>query len=179
MISTAGLCHQFQISCNLLILAGTANALVSMGRTVSAVMDVTAFQQFIYLAVGHNHFSQAFCLLHSLLHHFPALDTPSVVGESGNIRSHFLQVCQDFPLLPYGNRTVRINMNGRRVFNQLSLHLQIFQAVRHGLQIGHGTHTGVPASCTSRRSGFDCFLIRKSRLSEMYMHITKAGKNNI
>ena len=60
MISAAGFCHQFQISCNLLILAGTANALVAMGRTVSAVMDVTAFQQVIYLAVGHNHFSQAF-----------------------------------------------------------------------------------------------------------------------
>ena len=55
--------------------------------------------------------------------------------------------------------------------------LQMFQAVRHWIQIGHGTDSRIAAMGRRQRTGMDCFFIRKTRLSEMNMHITETGQN--
>ena len=59
------------------------------------------------------------------------------------------------------------------------LQIQAFHTVRHRVQVGHGAHRRVAAPGGGPASRGDGLLIRKSRLSEMHMHITKTGKNHI
>jgi hypothetical protein len=68
-------------------------------------------------------------------------------------------------------------MNTGTLPDALQLMLKMDCRVRNGIQIGHGANCGITAPCGGKRAGFDGLFIRKSRLSEMYMHITKARKN--
>ena len=96
-------------------------------------MDVATPEQFIDLAVGDDHFIQLLGPHHSLAHHRIALHTPSVVGKTGDIGSHALQICHSFTLFAHGDGTVGIHMDDTGLFNELKLPLQMLNAVRHGI----------------------------------------------
>ena len=63
--------------------------------------------------------------------------------------------------------------------DKLKLHFKMLPTVRHGVKIRHGAHGGVATRSGAEAAALYCLLIRKTRLSEMHMHITKSGKNNI
>ena len=50
------------------------------------------------------------------------------------------------------------------------------RGVRNRVQVGHGAHGGVPAPGRRQAARLQGLLIRKTRLSEMHMYITEAGK---
>ena len=56
------------------------------------------------------------------------------------------------------------------------LGLQVLGAVRHGVEVGHGADGGEAAASGRERAALHRLLIRKSRLSKMYMHIGETGK---
>ena len=51
----------------------------------------------------------------------------------------------------------------------------VFQAVRHRVQIGHGTHRGVSAVSGGLGAAGHGLLIRKARLTKMYVYINETG----
>ena len=55
----------------------------------------------------------------------------------------------------------------------------MLRAVRHRIQVGHGAHRSIAAVSRRPGAGQDRLLVRKTRLSEMHVHITKAGENGI
>ena len=61
----------------------------------------------------------------------------------------------------------------------IPLDVQVLHTVRYRVQVRHGADRGVAAPGGCPAACGDGLLIRKTRLSEMHMHVTKAGKNNI
>ena len=92
---------------------------------------------------------------------------------------HTAKVGKLFALLTHSDRTVGIDTDHAVLPNQIQLLLQIGLAVRYWVQIGHGAHCGVATPGCCQRTGENGLFVRKTRLSEMHMHITKAGNNSI
>ena len=179
MIGATGFPNQFDITGNLCPFAFGADAPMAVKLCVLAVVDVTAAEQFIDLAVGNDHFTLCLGTDHGLLHHLITLNTTAVIGEAADERCHTLEIRKFLTLLSHGDGAVGIHMDAGILFNDLPLEVQIFNTVRHGIQVRHGAHSGITATGSRQRTGFNGLFIRKTRLSEMYVYITKAGKNSI
>ena len=176
MVRAAGLLRQTHVPGDGAPFALRADAPVTVGAGVRPVVDIAAPQQAVVLAVGRPYFPQAAAFLHGLPHDALRLDAPSVVGEGDHIRGHTGQIRQMFPLLAHSDRAVGVDMYRRRLRDQPLLERQRGAAVRNGVQIGHGGHVGKASVSGGHRAGADGLLIRKSRLSKMYMHIHETGK---
>ena len=179
MIGAAGLLHQFQIPGDGAPFAFGADAPVAVLTGIIAVMDIAAVQEGIVLTVGHDEFVQCLGLEHSLLHFLPALDTLAVVGKGYYIGCHSFHIRKLFAFFLAGDGAVRVNADHAVPPDDIQLLFQMCLAVGDRIQIGHGANCGIAASGSSQRAGQDRLLIRKTRLSEMHMHITKAGNNNV
>ena len=173
MVRAAGLLRQTHVPGDGAPFALRADAPVTVGAGVRPVVDIAAPQQTVVLAVGRQDLPQAAAFLHGLPHDALRLDAPSVVGEGDHIRG---QIRQMFPLLAHSDRAVGVDMYRRRLRDQPLLERQRGAAVRNGVQIGHGGHMGKASVGSGHRTGADGLLIRKSRLSKMYMHIHETGK---
>ena len=114
---------------------------------------------------------------HGLLHHPGVLDALSVIGEGDDMGGQSLQIRQSLPLLAYGHGAVGMDPDHGVPLNGLQLGPEMGQAVRHRVQIGHGAHIGIAPSGGGQGTGTNGLLIRKTRLTEMYVHIRKTGKN--
>ena len=88
VIAAARLPHQFQIPLDGPPLALGADAPMSVGAGISAVVDVAAPQQGIVLAVGHDQLAEALGLQHGAAHHITILNALSVVGEGHRVGGH-------------------------------------------------------------------------------------------
>ena len=179
VVGAAGLLHQLQIPGDLPPFAFGADAPVAVGFGVVAVVDISPSQQGIDLAVGDNGFPQCLGTEHGLPHQTVTLHAPAVVGKSHHARRHALQVGKHPALFAHGDSAIGIDMDAGGFLNDTALNLQILHAVRHRVQVGHGADRGIAAPGGRPAACGDSLLIRKTRLSEMHMHITKAGKNNI
>ena len=175
VIAAARLPHQFQIPLDGPPLALGADAPMSVGAGISAVVDVAAPQQRIVLAVGHDQLAEALGLQHGAAHHITILNALSVVGESHHIGGHGVQVRQFPALLAFRDGPVGQNADHGVFLNGVQLHLQRLHAVRHRVQIRHGAYGGIAAVGRRQRAGADGLLIRKTRLPKMYMHINETG----
>jgi len=70
-----------------------------------------------------------------------------------------------------GDRAVGRHIDDRIRADALQLGGKRLQTVRRRIQIGHGAHAAVSAVRRSKRAGRNGLLIRKTRLTKMYMHI--------
>ena len=165
MIATARLPHQLQIPLNGPPLALGADAPVTVGPGVGAVVDVAAMKQAVVLAVGHDEPAQLFGFQHGRPHHLSVLHALAVIGKGHHVRGHGIQICQLLPFFALRNGAV----------GQDADHRVPADGIRHRVQVGHGAHRGIAAMGRRQRSGADGLLIRKTRLSEMYMHINETG----
>ena len=57
-----------------------------------------------------------------------------------------------------------------------NLGFEILKAVGHRIKVRHGAYAGVSARGRRHRTGLYTLLIKKTRLSEMDMHITETGQ---
>ena len=92
---------------------------------------------------------------------------------------HALQVGKHLALFTHGDGAVGVDMDAGGFPDETALDFQIACTVRNRIQIGHGAYCGIAAPGGCPAACGDGLLIRKTRLSEMHMHVTKAGKNNI
>ena len=127
--------------------------------------------------MGHDELAQFLGLQHGLTHHVLRLNAAAVIGITADIRSHGGQIGQSFALLAAGDGAVRQNANVGGFADQIQLDFQMFGAVGHRLQVGHGTHGGVTAGGSGLSAGIDGFLIRKTRLTKMNVHINETWNN--
>ena len=141
---------------------------------VAPVVNVAAPEEAVVLAVGDDQLSQLPGLPHGLLHQQGGLDAPAVIGEAHHLWSHGFQVRQNFSFFPFGNGTVGIDGDAGVFSDGIQLGLKGLRAVGNRVQVGHGAHRGVAPPGRRPGAGKNGLLIRKTRLSEMHMHVTKA-----
>ncbi len=153
---------------------------MAVGPRVFPVVDVAAPNQGIVLAVGGDDLSKGPAPLHQGPHHALALHALSIVAEGDHPGGQGLEVRRLLPALAFGQSGVWVEVDqvpGRP--DQPFLFLQVFYAVRHGIQVGHGADRRIPAPGRRHAAGQHGFLIRKPGLSEMHMHVTETGKYSI
>ena len=175
VVAAARLPHQLQVPLDGPPLAFGADAPVTVGPGVDAVVDVAAMKQAVVLAVGHDEPAQLFGFQHGRPHHLSVLHALAVIGKGHHVRGHGIQVRQPLPFFALRNGAVGQDADHRVPADGIQLRLKVFHAVRHRVQVGHGAHRGIAAMGRRQRSGADGLLIRKTRLSEMYMHINETG----
>ena len=171
MIGAACLAHQLEIALQLPPLALTADALVPVGAGIRTVVDIAAVQEGVVLAVRGNDLAEACRLAHRGAHHIRILHAAAVVGKAGDVRRELLHVRKLPAAAVRGDRAVGRHVDDRIRADALQLRGKRLQTVRRRIQIGHGTHAAVSAVRRSKRAGRNGLLIRKTRLTEMYMHI--------
>ena len=148
---------------------------MAVGAGVSPVVDVAPVEEGIVLAVGHDELMKPLGGLHGKAHLRLALHTSPVVGEGRHIGGHGRHVRQLLPQLATGDGAIGQHPDGGIPADQGQLLLQMGQAVRHRVQIGHGTHRGVSAVGGGLGAAGHGLLIRKARLTKMYVYINETG----
>ena len=114
--------------------------------------------------------------LHGRAHHVLALHAAPIVRKGAAVRGHGLQIGELLPALAAGYRPVGQYADERAAAYRLYLGVQVLKAVRHGVQVRHGADCGEAAPRGGKCAALHSLLIRKSRLSKMYMHIGETGK---
>ena len=178
VVGAPDLADELQVSADLGVLALGADASVAVGFGVLTVVDVAAAKEVVDLAVGDDHFAQGLGLHHGRAHHIVTLHAPPVVGEGDALARHALHVGQLLPRLAYGDGGVGVDVDDGVLFDDGGLFSQMLYRIGDGVQVGHGTHSGVAACRRRARARGDGLLIRKARLTKMHMHIAKTGQNN-
>lgn len=102
-----------------------------------------------------------------------------VVRKAADVRGHRRHVRELRAALPARYRAV-----GQHVYDGVALYyVQLLRerrrVLRHGAEVRHGADGGVTAPRRGLGAGGYRLLIRKTRLSKMYMHINKTGNNEI
>ena len=177
MILAARFLCQPQIALYRPPLALGAYAPVAVQARILPAVDVSAPQQRIILAVGGDHLAYALRFGHRAAHKLFALHSPAVIREGYAIRRKARHIGQLLAPLADGYRRIRVNAYHRIPLDYIYLLLYIFYVVGHGIQIRHGADIGISPVRRRKRAAFDRFFIKKSRLSEMHMHITESRKN--
>ena len=129
--------------------------------------------------MGHDQLPKGLRPPHGGAHHLVPLHPVAVVGKGNHIGSHGLHVRQGLPLLPHGDGAVGHHLNDGIPADDIQLCLQMGQIVGAGVQIGHGAHGGIPAPGRGPAAAGYGFLIRKTRLAEVHVHICETGKYGI
>lgn len=171
MVGAARLAHQLEIALQLPPLALTADALVPVGAGIRAVVDIAAVQEGVVLTVRGDELAEACRLAHRGAHHVRILHAAAVVGKAGDVGRELLHVRKLPAAAVRGDRAVGRHVNDRIRADALQLGGKRLQTVRRRIQIGHGAHAAVSAVRRSKRAGRNGLLIRKTRLTEMYMYI--------
>ena len=179
MVTAARFPHQFQISGDLPPFGFGADAPVPMGGGVSAVVDIAAPQKPIVLAVGHDQLPKSFRFFHGSPHHLIPLHAVAIVGKSRHVRGHGIHIRKDLSLFSDGDGAVGYHLYDGIPADDVQLCLQVRQIVGTGVQIRHGAYGGVPAPRRGTAAARNGFLIGKTRLAQVHMHIGEAGKYGI
>ncbi len=175
MVGASRLSCKLNISFNLSPLALTTDSPVIMLFCINAVMDVTAVQKLVHLAVSDDWLAEGFGLKHSFAHQLAILNTLAVIREGDYERRHFLELRKNLAFLADAYGAVRIDLDAGAFLYAFELNLKVLCAVGNGLQIRHGAYRCIPSVSPCRTSCRNRLFIRKTRLSEMHMQVTKGG----
>ena len=155
-------------------LGDDAAVIVRLG--IAPRVNVAAVQQRIVLAVRRDDLAKRRRARHGLAHDRGVLHAASVVGKRDDVRGHALEIGDSLAPFADGQRAVGKNLHACGAADHLPLNIQRFNAVGHGIQIGHGAHGRKAAVRRGQRARADRFLIRKARLTQMHMNIHETGQ---
>ena len=156
-----------------------ADPLVPVRPGIPPVVDVSAGDEPLVLAVGREDPPQPPAGLHQGAHHALALDALPVVRKGNHPSGHPRQIRRLYPLFAHGQGAVGVHPAEAAAFpDQPFLFGQVIRRVRHRVQVRHGADVRVSSPGRRPAPGGDRLLIRKTRLAKMHMHIAKAGKNH-
>ena len=180
MVAAAGFPGQAEIPLNGPPLALRGNAGDAVGMGVGPVVNRAAGRnQAHVLTVGRDEAPGSLAADHGLAHGFLVLHAPAIVGEAcypGRQGCHVRQFA--LALLPQGDGAVGRDADDRVPGDDFLLRPQMLVAVGGGIQVGHSAHLGVAATGAGHRPRADGLLIRKTRLTQMHVHIHETGKNS-
>ena len=154
-----------------------ADAPVAVGGGVGPRVDIAAPEQGIVLAMGGDELMEALGLPHGPAHHVFVLHALPVVGKSDDQGGEGFHVRQLFACLVFRDGPVGVHPDPGGGADEGQFFLYVRRGIGHGVQIGHGAHGGVPAPGGGQGAGENGFLIRKTRLAKMHVHVAKAGEN--
>ena len=127
--------------------------------------------------MGADYPIQRLRLFHGRAHHILRLHAPSIVGKTGHPGRHGLHIRKLPAHFAAGYGSVRNHLYTGVPADYIQLRPERFHIGWHRIQVRHGANCGIAsAGCRQRACAYG-FLIRKTRLAEMHMHIHKTGKN--
>ncbi len=176
VVAAAGLFGEDDVSADFGGLALRVLAPVAVQPGIVAGVDVSFVRELVDLTVGADDFVDGCGPFHEGFHHVGGLDASAVVGEAEDVGCQLFDGDDLLPQLAHRQGGVGIAVDDRIPVDDVLLDLQVFQTVRDRVQVRHGGNAGEPAVGRRPASGQNGLLIRKTRLSEMHMHIKKTGK---
>ena len=101
----------------------------------------------------------------------------AVIGKSDDLRRQRVHIRERFPLFSDRNGPVGKDPDDGVLPDEIQLNTKVFQTVRAGIQVRHRADGRITAAGRSQRAAGKGLLIRKSRLTEVHVHVGEAGKN--
>ena len=147
MIFAACFLGESQVTLNLLPLALGADALMTVSFCIGALMNISAVQKTVVLAMGDNYFSELFCFKHCPAHRFFCLNSAAVIGKGNHLIGKRLHIGKLRALPAYGYRTVGNDVDRSIPFDNIKLFFEVLRTIRHGIKIRHCANRCVTALC--------------------------------
>jgi len=146
-------------------------------RVTAPVDDPTAGKR-VVLAVRGDDLPEPLCLEHRRLHQRRVLHAAPVVGKRRDERSHGPHIGERLALFADRQRAERHYLHARAPADAVELRFEVFEGIRHRVHVRHRAHVREPAARRRERAGLDRLLIRKTRLSQVHMHVDEAGNED-
>ena len=180
MIGTSRFLCQAKIPLNGLPFAFGRNSRNAMRFGICPGMNSTAGRnQTHILAVGGNQAMRIPAFVHGLPHGILVPHTTAIIREASYMVCHGRHISDlSHTLLSHGNAAIGQYPDDAIPANDGFLFRQMFRGVRRWIQVWHGAHHRVATVCSRLRACCNGLLIRKSRLTQVNMHICKARKKN-
>jgi len=150
---------------------------VPVGSGVDAVVDVTAAQEGVVLAMGGDECVVGGKLGHDFSHEAAVLNAGAVVGEGADMGKQLVETGGFLTLTLHRQAADGGDVDAGVALDELKLRTQRLVTVGSGIEVGHGADCGHAAVSGSQGTGADGFLIRKTGLSQMRMDISKTRYN--
>ena len=179
VIGAAGLLTQADIPFDGTPFGLGADTFVTVFSGVCAVVDISAEEQAVILTVRGDELVVFLCFDHRPAHHLLLLHASAVVGESGAFVGQPRDITELFALFADRDRGIRENVDDGVPVDDVLFCFQMLDRVGNRGEVRHRTDGGISASCRCLGTAFYRLFIRKSRLSEMDVNVTEAGKNRI
>ena len=176
VVTAAGLFREDDVPADLGDLALGVLPPVAVKSCIVARVDVPLVGELVDLTVGADDLVDRGSSGHQLFHHVGGLDAPAVVGEGEDMGCQFLDGDDFLPQFAHRQGGVGVTVDDGVPVDDVLLDLQVLKAVGHRVEVRHGGDTGETAVGRCLASGQNGLFIRKTRLSEMHMHIKKTGK---
>ena len=148
---------------------------MSVFAAITPVVDIASAQEGVVFAMGGDDDVFGRRRAHRFAHHFPALDPAAVVGEGHAMAFHQVEIDQFLSEAPEGDGAVGEHPDEGVPVDCFLLHGQMRKGVRHGIQVGHRAHEGIPAPGGGPAAAADGFFPSLSRLTEMYVKVGESG----
>ena len=172
MVLAAGLLRERDIALHLPPLALRTDAFMPVFAAVDPVVDITAPQQVVDLAVGHDGLADRRGPAHRLLHQFVRLHAAAVVGKSDHLRSQSRKVDQlAAAALSQRDRAVGFHAHHGVAADDRQLFAERRRRIGRRAEVGHRADRSVASPGRRRGTRGDGLLLRETRLAQVHMHV--------
>ena len=149
---------------------------MTMLAGIRAVVDISATQQAVHLAMFYNHSVHRSYPLHRFAHQPLVLNTSSVIRKADYLRAQFLYINKfTLAFLAEGDTCVRMDANLAVARNDRLLYAQMTHLIGRRIHIRHSEHITITGTRSGRTTRQYRLFICKTRLTEMHVHIHETG----
>src|SRR5699024_9033647 len=137
VIAHARLFRESDIALHHLPLALRAYPFMSVRARVRAVVDISAAEQVVHLAMRGDDLAARLHAEHRLAHESLALHSPAVVGKADDVGRELLDGGEFLPPLAHGERGVWVHPRLCGAAYRILLLAKVRETVRDGTEFGH------------------------------------------
>ena len=149
-----------------------------LGAHDAFIHRTTAGQRHILAVFGDGHVERA-RVLEGGAHELRAFHRPAVIAEGDRTGAdHLGDFGQRLPLLPHGDRAVRIHAREPGGFALPLDEADDGLIIGHGLGVRHGADAGESTGRGAVRAGGDGFHVFTTRFAQMDVHVDHAGRDH-
>ena len=151
---------------------------MSVRARVRAVVDISAAEQVVHLAMRGDDLAARLHAEHRLAHESLALHSPAVVGKADDVGRELLDGGEFLPPLAHGERGVGVHPRLCGAAYRVLLLAKVRETVRDGTEIGHRKERRIARSRAALAPRRDALLIKKTRFPQMNVCVCKTGKDD-